>query len=156
MNARAKVNELLSECGAVFKRGRKHEVYELPNGKNFVRAATPSDRRSDLNNLSDLKRQLEIVKPAENKGASPTRTKLIRRKSVKGQSSTERMKSKVASLSLSESLRMAGLTDDVLRDRVSDVETRICELERRQIAMEQQLARSWALRFQRLVESWFK
>lgn len=154
MNARAKVSELLESCGAVLKRQRKHEVYELPNGKNFVRAKTPSDTKSDLNNLSDLKHQLQIVTPRKI-GAAPSRAKLSKAKPTK-QVSTERMKSKVASLSLAESLRMAGLTDDVIRDRVSDIETRLCDLESRQHEVEQRFEASWANRIQRWIESKLK
>src|SRR5690348_9573197 len=128
MNARARVTSLLNDAGAKLKRARKHEVWELPNGENFVRASTPSDRKGDLNNLSDLKHQLEIVRPKL--GAAPSRAKLMKAK-PKTRSSTARMKSNVASLSLAESLRMAGLTDDALRDRLSIQETRMGKLERK-------------------------
>lgn len=145
MNARAKVNELLAGCGAVLKRRRKHEVYELPNGQNFVRASTPSDRKGDLNNLSDLKHQLKVVVPKKI-GAAPSRAKLSRAKPRKTVS-TERMKSKVASLSLAESLRMAGLTDDVLRDRVEAFESRLSEIEARLCRAEEHRATCLACRF---------
>lgn len=145
MNARAKVTALLEECGAVLKRSRKHQVYELPNGKNFVRASTPSDSKSDLNNLSDLNHQLEIVVPKKI-GAAPSRAKTLRAKPKK-QVSTERMKSKVASLSLAESLRMAGLTDDALRDQVAAIGSRVAEIEERQQRIEEHQSRCPACRF---------
>lgn len=119
----ARVTQLLRECGAVLKRRRKHEVYELPNGKNFVRASTPSDRRADLNSLSDLKRQLGVETVKEQ--ASPSRNKLSRKRAPKGHGKAERIRGKVASLSLAESLRLAGLTDDALRERVALLERRV-------------------------------
>lgn len=161
MNARTRVSELLESCGAVLKRRRKHEVYELPNGQNFVRASTPSDRRSDLNNLTDLKHQLKVVVPKKI-GAAPSRAKLSKAKPRKTVS-TERMKSRVASLSLAESLRMAGLTDDVLRDRVVQVEAQILhlaeqirEIEKLQDEFDRRFDAMWINRLQRWIESWLK
>lgn len=59
---------------------------------------------------------------------------------------------KVETASLAQSLRMAGLTDDALRDRMSTQETRMCELERRLEAAESLVTNSWAHRLER----WFK
>ena len=143
MGAREKVTQLLNDVGAVLKRQRKHEVWELPNGKNFVRAKTSSDCRSEHNNLSDLKRELGVVTPP--KSAAPSRTQMRRRKPT-ATVSHERLKSNVASLNLAESLRMAGLSDDALRDRVSAAETRLYEAERRLTALQEAHDNCWAVR----------
>ncbi len=68
MNARDQVNEYLREYGAVLQRKRKHEVWKFPDGKVFVRAATPSDSRADDNNLSDLKKLLGLTKTVRTEG----------------------------------------------------------------------------------------
>lgn len=58
MEPRVEVEQLLKASGAVLKRNKKHEVWELPNGHTFTRANTPSDYRADANSLADLKRIL--------------------------------------------------------------------------------------------------
>lgn len=63
MNPRDKVDGLLKSLGAVLKRRKKHEVWELPGGQNFTRACTPSDIRADSNNISDLKHAAGIIEP---------------------------------------------------------------------------------------------
>lgn len=67
MDADIEVNRLLAECGAVLVRNKKHEVWKLPNGGTFTRAATPSDHRAHLNQLTDLRRELGIVDPERGK-----------------------------------------------------------------------------------------
>lgn len=59
------VTRLLKEVGAVLLRERKHEVWLLPNGQRFVRAISPSDYRSGLNNLSDLKKALGLERESK-------------------------------------------------------------------------------------------
>jgi hypothetical protein len=56
------LDKLLAEHGAVLVRQGKHMVYKLPNNKVFVKAKTPSDRRSELNQLSDLRKLLGLKK----------------------------------------------------------------------------------------------
>lgn len=144
MTARDKVTKLLNDVGAVLKRQRNHEVWQLPNGKNFVRAKTPSDSHGDDNNLSDLKRELGIVTVKE--PAAPSATKMRRRKLGKTVQH-ERLKSNVASLNLAESLRMAGLTDDALRERLTQAETRMEEIQQQLTALQMQVDNCWAIRF---------
>jgi hypothetical protein len=63
MNAAAEVGRLLNEHGAVLVRHKKHLVYQLPNGQNFVMAKTTSDpARAAHNNLSELRHALGIVR----------------------------------------------------------------------------------------------
>jgi hypothetical protein len=52
-------DRLLKTCGATLARRTKHEVWRLPNGRTFVRAATPSDRRAGRNQLAMLRKLLE-------------------------------------------------------------------------------------------------
>lgn len=40
-------------------RGRNHNKWALPNGIKYVFASTPSDRRSNLNDLKHLERILK-------------------------------------------------------------------------------------------------
>ena len=55
------VTSLIVQHGGVLRRKKKHEVWQFPNGRVFVRAATPSDHRADANNLSDLRKILGIT-----------------------------------------------------------------------------------------------
>lgn len=145
MNARAKVNDLLAECGAVLKRATKHEIWLLPNGKKFVRAQTPSDNKADANNLSDLKHTLGLVKPQATTGERRGRT-------VKRKMPQPIKYRKADNMSLADTLRMAGLTDDALRDRMNDLEARIVRTEKFQVrieALEGHVEQCWACRLWR-------
>ncbi len=55
------MQELLEESGAVQVPAGKHVKYKLPNGMNYIMAATPSDRRAAANQLSDLRRMLQAI-----------------------------------------------------------------------------------------------
>lgn len=48
----------LKRAGAVLVRQRKHQVWRLPDGRNFVMAATPSDGRASANQIQMLRRIL--------------------------------------------------------------------------------------------------
>ena len=61
MNPTAEVDRLLKENKAALKRHKKHEVWELPNGRTFIRACTPSDCRSGDNELANLRNALGIA-----------------------------------------------------------------------------------------------
>ena len=52
------VLRLLNENGAVLVRHRKHQVYQFPDGRNFVFGTSPSDANSWKHSLSNLKRLL--------------------------------------------------------------------------------------------------
>lgn len=145
MSARDRVNKLLSQAGAVLLRKRKHEIWRLPNGQNFVRASTSSDQRAEHNNLSDLRHTLGAVKSTATQGER--RPKRLKRGAAPAKTQYKR----VETLSLAQSLRMAGLTDDALRDRMAEMETRMRELEQRLEAAENHIASCWACRLSRLV-----
>jgi hypothetical protein len=67
VNPETEVSRLLAEAGAVLVRQNKHLVYRLPNGNMFTRNKTPSDHRTPLNELSDLRRALGIVRTPKEK-----------------------------------------------------------------------------------------
>lgn len=60
MNDRNQVEQLLQENGCTLIREGNHLIYRLPNGKNFVMAKTPSDFRSERNNLAVLRRHFNL------------------------------------------------------------------------------------------------
>lgn len=64
-----KIEEMISTAGGEQVRQRKHRVYRFADGRVFVRSSTPSDFRTDLNTISDLKKFLaapsSIEKAAE-------------------------------------------------------------------------------------------
>lgn len=47
--------------GGKLIRAKNHAVYLLPNGVRYTVALTPSDRRAELNQLSDLRRALGLT-----------------------------------------------------------------------------------------------
>jgi hypothetical protein len=55
------IGSMLSSCGAVLLRQRKHFVWRLPNGQKYVTACTPSDRRAEANQISELRHRLGAV-----------------------------------------------------------------------------------------------
>jgi hypothetical protein len=48
--------EQLKRAGAVLVRRKNHQVWRLPNGRRYVIAQTPSDRRAGRNQAAVLKR----------------------------------------------------------------------------------------------------
>lgn len=63
MEAESQIKKLLSEHNCTLVRDTNHPVWKLPNGNLFVMSKTPSDTRSMLNGLSDLRRELGIHDP---------------------------------------------------------------------------------------------
>lgn len=64
MRIDTEIERLLKNDGAVLKRDRKHLVWELANGKNFVQSKTPSDSHTSRNQLSELRRLLALPRTA--------------------------------------------------------------------------------------------
>jgi hypothetical protein len=75
-NPEVEVDRLLRESGAVLARNKKHEVWKIPGGKTFVKASTPSDRRATANQLSDLRKVLEVEDPERGKPGERRQHKL--------------------------------------------------------------------------------
>jgi hypothetical protein len=71
MNASVEVSRLLEESGAVLVRRKKHLVYRLPNGQNFISPKTPSDHRNAVNQLSNLRRALAMEPASSNQTQQP-------------------------------------------------------------------------------------
>jgi len=63
------IQQQLKRCGAVLVRQRKHQIWRLPNGRNFVMAATPSDWRAAQKQIHDLRRLLRVKGGQDGKGA---------------------------------------------------------------------------------------
>lgn len=49
----------LKRAGAVLVRTKNHQIWRLPNGRNYVMAHTPSDGRAVKNQLSALRKMLK-------------------------------------------------------------------------------------------------
>lgn len=52
------VLEQLKRAGAWLVRAHKHQVWRLPDGRNFVMSSSPSDHRAAQNQMRTLKRML--------------------------------------------------------------------------------------------------
>lgn len=109
MKRREQVNSLLKEIGAKLKRRKKHEVWELPNGKTLVRSQTPSDRRSDMQDMKELRHALGDV-PEHKEGERREKKRKAKR--------TETVKYDRSVNSLADQLRSSGVIEDVLKEQV--------------------------------------
>lgn len=153
MDARAEVDRILRERGAVLSRQRKHEVWRFPDGKTFVRASTPSDWRADLNNLRDLRRVLGLVDPQrgvpgerrqrKEKHASPARKALAIGATAGG--------------ALQDQLRLVGLKEDALQQDIARLKLALTQAmeanARKRFRLRQyETRRCWWCRIQR----WFR
>lgn len=114
MEAREQVNTLLTEHGAELVRKRKHEVWRFPDGRCFVRAQSASDKRADANNLSDLKKLLGIQNEHKEGERRAKRT-------GNGKDNTIHF-SRSPNTGLADQLRLIGVAESTLRDRVSELE----------------------------------
>lgn len=119
MSAKDDVDTLLIECGAIMKRNHKHEVWLLPNGQQFTRAKTSSDRRADHCDLSDLKHALGIVK---------TKTIVGERRERKRTNGTAPPKLK-RSLTLAEQLITTGVVEQGLKTQNDDLKVQVNNLQ---------------------------
>ena len=61
----SELDQLLRDSGAVLVREKKHRVYRLPSGRNLVLSKTPSDRRTEANQIRDLRRLIAEAKSLE-------------------------------------------------------------------------------------------
>lgn len=112
-NLSTRLRAALRECGAVLKRSKKHLVYELPNGKKFTTAATPSDKRSDLNGISDLRHAAGVVVAVkEAKAARDRKVKPGRREPIWS----------IPVNPMSAALRQAGVSEKHYQDRIAALE----------------------------------
>lgn len=61
------IEQLLHRTGAKLLRRKRHQIYRLQSGENFVQASTPSDWRRSRNSLGVLKR---ILRPHPDQGGN--------------------------------------------------------------------------------------
>lgn len=54
------IQQQLKRAGAKLVRQHKHQVWRLPDGRNFVMTATASDHRAEKNQIRDLRRMLRV------------------------------------------------------------------------------------------------
>jgi hypothetical protein len=90
MDASAELTRLLTDSGAVLVRQKKHRVYRLPNGHNFISPKTPGDYRTAANQLSNLRHALAL-EPAQpsHKGQQAARGVDIRAQEHKDMPATQ-------------------------------------------------------------------
>lgn len=72
MNPTKTLDAMLAAADATLIRQGKHNVYSLGNGGRFVMAKTPSDYRSTLNDISELRRRAGLARPIKPTAPQPT------------------------------------------------------------------------------------
>lgn len=110
-----RVDQLLKEHGAILVRKRKHEIWRLPNGRNFVRASTSSDKNSEYNNYSDLRKTLGLT-PEHSEGQR-------REKKVKNGREEVFHYTREINTGLADKLRLIGASESALKERIELLET---------------------------------
>lgn len=152
MNAREAVNRLLKSSGAFLKRRNNHEVWQLPNGHNFVRACTPSDHRADQNNLSNLKHGLGIVDTAP-KDANERRDRKPKRRDDRPVAFKH-----VGTMNtvLADQLRSIGLVEQGLRDQIAaltadreNLKHTVQQLRQNNAGLKSEIRGCWGCRFRK-------
>ena len=112
-SADLEVKRLLKENGAVLIRHRKHLIYKLSSGAIFVQANTPSDVRSDENNLRDLRKLL---------GNAPPRGMVGERREKRDRPGRSPCGVKImpsANTAMLDALRKVSLTEDALTAKIA-------------------------------------
>lgn len=123
MGAKEEIQRLLEEHGAVLERDKRHEVWRLPNGQKFTRSKTPSDRFADDNSLGDLKRALGLNKTIATVGERRDKRR------ARGKILQATIFKKTINTALSDELRIAGVSEDLLKEKIEALRTRNERLE---------------------------
>lgn len=110
-----KVDELLKESGAVLIRRKKHEIWRLPNGKNFVRSKTPSSRNTDKNSFSDLRNLLGVDEERGKEGERRSK------KTGGGRAETFNYTRNI-NTALADKLSSNGILEEVLKKKIQVLE----------------------------------
>jgi hypothetical protein len=123
MNPATEIWRLLKENNAVLKRDKKHEVWQLPNGKTWVRSSTPSCSTAEQNALSDLRRCLGEVDPDRGKPGERRERKVKHERPqnpwwLKGSENTV----------LADQLRTSGVVEKSLKEKIEELEWRVSDL----------------------------
>lgn len=144
-----RVAKVLKAVGARLKRDRKHLVYELPNGRNVVLPKTPSDWRSELNCVSDIRKAAGVARSP--KAATEPRERKAKPGRLDSRSWT------VAPNPLAAALQQSGVADAA---KIADLEQKVADLRRTVFAREARIAEleaSWPVRAAAWVRSlWTK
>jgi len=119
-----RLTDALDAVGARLKRDKKHRVYELPNGRNFVVASTPSDARADRNAISDLRAATGVDVTARRKASPEVRAERRRRPGRAGEAPW----TVVSSSPFASALRDTGIVEKQLRAEIVDLTTGIHDL----------------------------
>lgn len=132
-----RLRSALDAMGAKLKRDKKHLVYELPNGRNFVVAKSPSDARGEENALSDLRAVsgVAVLTTDEPKKKAPAEVRAERRRRPgrHGEAPWD------ASLSpLSDALRTSGVVEQSTLAEVARLGQEVAAINR--VLTEQQAA----------------
>jgi hypothetical protein len=121
---RKRTDALLAEHGAELVRRDNHEVWRLPNGHNFVRACTPSDRNADLNGYCDLRRLLNAAPPDRGQPGERRERKMDQapqRPRVSGHMGT-------IPSALAEQLSLTGLAQEAMEHKIACLENTVRQL----------------------------
>ena len=120
MNPEIEIQKLLNENGAKLLRNNKHQVWGLPNGREFTCANTPSDRRAAANALSDLRKVLEISDP--NRG-QPGERRARKAKAGRYMSTP----TSCINSSMHDQLSKVGLVEDMLNEQIAALKAELAE-----------------------------
>lgn len=113
-----RLSEALSAIGARLKREKKHLVFELPNGRNFVMAKSPSDNRGERNALSELRAVAGVEVEERRKAPADVRAERRRRPGRDG----EAPRWGAADSQLASALMNTGLVEKQLREQIAELE----------------------------------
>lgn len=116
---------LIEEHGGVLLRDKNHIVYGFPNGKKFTMPSTPSDRNASRNQLSDLRKVLDI----QNQGNGPGERR-VREHKRNDSVRTELNITPSLNGAMAEKLALAGLSQHLLSEKVKKQEATIVSLEK--------------------------
>ena len=148
-----RIRAALDGMGAKLKRGKKHLVYELPNGKTFVMSNSPSDtRRGEMNALADL-RAVAGVDVREERRKAPAEVRAERRRRP-GRAGEPRV---AATTAMAAAFVSAGFVEQ-LQARIAELESDRDRLEiacdQRDVLIGELRARLAALRSLWVVRFW--
>lgn len=133
-----RLSAALHAVGATLKREKKHLVYELPNGRVFVAAKSPSDVRAEDNALSDLSAVAGVdVREKRKKAPADVRAERRRRPGRAGEAPWRPSLAPMA-----EALRSNGVVEQALRTELQAVKAERDALTARVTALES----TWAVR----------
>lgn len=144
-----RVTAALEAVGATLKRDKKHRVYALPNGRNFVLSNTPSDSvHAEHNALGDLRRALDLPREVKPETAPKERHAKPGRHDSRGWRLSP----------MAAALQESGLVEQHLRaqlaQQTAEADAKIANLRRTVFAREERIAELEQLWPVRLMKWW--